>query len=294
MASVESASQRNAVGMRRVLAMGAIGIAVAAAILYIAALVALYTMQRNLLFVRGREEWTTPPIGFSERIVREKDGTRLRIWESQAPQGSKPTIVFFYGNAGTLSDYADIGEALRGDGYGVVLASYRGFSGNPGAPSEAGLFADARAILAALPRDHGPIVLWGQSLGSGVAAQMASEGRGAGLILLSPYTAVVDLAAVRYPLFPVRLLDRDPFDTMALVPKIRMPVLIMHGTDDHTVPFAMGERLASAFGSEAQFVPLLRTGHGVDGLSLVPILRVWLQANAADFARIPPPLAGGG
>jgi fermentation-respiration switch protein FrsA (DUF1100 family) len=77
---------------------------------------------------------------------------------------------------------------------------------------------------------------------------MAAEGRGVGLILLSPYTAIVDIDAAQYPLFPVRLLDRDPFDTMALVPKIRIPVLILHGTDDRTVPFAMGERLAGAFG----------------------------------------------
>ncbi len=274
--------------MRRALAACAIGIAITAVVVYVAALVALYAMQRNLLFVRGREERTSPPAGFSERIVREPDGTRLRVWESGPPQGNNPTIVFFYGNAGTLTDFADIGEVLNGDGYGIVLASYRGFSGNPGAPSEAGLFADARAILASLPRGFRPIVLWGQSLGSGVAARMAAEGRGEGLILLSPYTAIVDIAAAQYPLFPVRLLDRDPFDTLSLAPKIRMPVLIMHGTEDHTIPFAMGEHLARAFGPEAKLVPLPRTGHGVEGASLVPIVRDWLRANAAHVSRSRP------
>ena len=259
------------------------------AVLYLAALAALYHWQRDIIFVRAR--WWhegTMPSGFNERTITEADGTRLRIWESGPPDKGKPTVVFFYGHAGTLSDFAGVGEDLRENGYGVVLGSYRGYSRNPGDPSEAGLFADARAILSALPRGQGPIVVWGQSLGTGVAARMAAEGRASGLILQSPYTSIVDIAAMQYPLFPVRLLDRDPFDTVSLVPKIRMPVLIIHGTDDGTVPFWMGERLTRRFGREATFVPIEHGGHNdLDDDELVPPALQWLKSNA-------PAIRGGG
>ena len=258
-----------------------------AAVLYFAALAALYHWQRDIVFVRAR--WwheNAPPSGFLERAVSEADGTRLRIWESGPPEKGKATIVFFYGNAGTLSDFAGLGEELREEGYGVVLGSYRGYSGNPGNPSEKGHFADARAILGALQADHGPVVVWGQSLGTGVAARMAAEGRASGLILQSPYTSLVDIAAMEYPLFPVRLLDTDPFDTLSLVPKIRMPVLIIHGTDDWTVPFWMGERLEERLGREATLVPITNGGHNnLNEDQLVPPTLQWLKANSKAIAR---------
>jgi pimeloyl-ACP methyl ester carboxylesterase len=260
-----------------------------AALLYLAALTALYHWQRDMVFVRAQwEKDDTPPAGFIERIVRENDGTRLRIWESAPPAKGKATIVFFYGNAGTLSDFAGVGELLQNEGYGVVLASYRGYSGNPGDPSEKGLFADARAILGAVAHGYQPIVVWGQSLGTGVAARMAAEGRASGLILQSPYTSIVDIAAMAYPLFPVRLLDTDPFDTLSLVPNIRMPVLIIHGTDDLTVPFWMGERLKALLGREATLVPIPHGGHNDLGTEdVVPPALQWLRANSRAIVRSP-------
>jgi hypothetical protein len=275
--SAESGKRLHA---RRVIVSVAIGIV----IVYVGALAVLYSMQRELLFVRGGVERIPLPPGFSERVVREQDGTHLRIWQSAPPARGKPTIVFFYGNGGSLSDFAEIGKALHSDGYGVVLGSYRGFSGNPGEPSEEGLFADARSVLGSLPKSYGTIVLCGQSLGSGVAARMAAEHRGTGLVLISPYTAVADIAAARYPFFPVRLLDRDPFDTSALVRLIRLPVLILHGTDDRTVPFAMGERLARAFGNEAQLIALPGLGHGIPSETILPLVRDWLNKQASHLA----------
>jgi uncharacterized protein len=259
----------------------------AAAVLYFASLAALYHWQRDFVFVRAR--WwheDARPSNFAERTIREPDGTRLRIWETGPPDKGKPTVVFFYGNAGTLSDFAGVGEALHEEGYGVVLGSYRGYSRNSGDPSEDGLFADARAILGALRPGHGPVVVWGQSLGTGVAARMAAEGHASGLILQSPYTSIVDIAAMAYPLFPVRLLDTDPFDTLSLVSKIRMPVLIIHGTDDWTVPFWMGERLKGRFGREATLVPIAHGGHNdlSEGQLVPPAVR-WLKVNAKAIGR---------
>jgi hypothetical protein len=256
-------------------------------VLYFAALAALYHWQRDLLFMRvAWWDGGAPPEGYIQRVVQEPDGTHLRIWQSGPPDRGKPTLVFFYGNAGTLWDFAQIGEELHAQGYGVVLGSYRGYSRNPGNPSERGLFADARAILGAVPKDYGPVVVWGQSLGTGVAARMAAEGRVSGLILQSPYTSIVDVAAMEYPIFPVRLLDKDPFDTLALVPKIRMPVLVIHGTDDRTVPFWMGQRVAHGLGREATFVPVEHRGHGdLTEAVLVSIANKWLKAHAGAIAH---------
>jgi len=257
-----------------------------AAFFYLAIVAALYHWQRDFVFVRAR--WwheDARPADFAERTIAEPDGTRLRIWQSGPPTGGKPTVVFFYGNAGTLSDFAPIGEDLHSEGYGVVLGSYRRYSRNPGQPSEAGLFADARAILNALPRGHGPVVVWGQSLGTGVAARMAAEGRASGIILQSPYTSIVDVAAMEYWAVPVRLLDTDPFNTLALVPKIKVPVLIIHGTNDWLVPFWMGVRLKDGLGREATLVPVPHGGHNdLREDELLPPALQWLKANAGAIA----------
>jgi fermentation-respiration switch protein FrsA (DUF1100 family) len=271
-------------GMLRFLRVGAIALAATAIVLYAAALVLLYTGQRDMLFVRGRQARAPDP-QYQVRTLAERDGTRLTVWQAPPARRDAPVIVFFYGNAGTLSDFARIGETFLGQGYGVVLASYRGYSGNSGSPSEAGLMTDARAVLAALATGHGPVILWGQSLGTGVAARMAAEGRGALLILQSPYTSVADVAARRFPVFPVHWLMTDPFDTASLLPKIAVPVLIMSGTVDRTVPFDMGETLAGRFGTRATFVPFAGEGHELSEAGVQAVAAKWLQAHMSVTAR---------
>ncbi|HYM17384.1 MAG TPA: alpha/beta hydrolase, partial [Micropepsaceae bacterium] len=132
---------------------------------------------------------------------------------------------------------------------------------------------------AAIPAG-GPLILWGHSLGSGVAAQMAAEGRGKALVLESPYTSLADLGAELYPIFPVRLLLTDPFDTATLVSDIKVPVLIFHSTDDPVVPYAMGTRLAARFGERARFVSFDRLGHYPHQIDLSSPVADWLEKNA--------------
>jgi uncharacterized protein len=251
------------------------GLAVGLVSLYVVVFVVLFTFQRDFLFIRGRTaEPIEPP--YHARAITERDGTWLTIWEAAPCTKGAPEIVFFYGNGGTLSDFAAIGARLQRDGFGIVLASYRGYDGNRGAPTEAGVMDDARAILSDLPKDHGAVVLWGQSLGSGVAARMASEGRADALILQSPYTAVVDVAARRFWVYPVRLMMRDRFDTMSSAPRIEIPVLIMHGTADETVPFDMGETLSRTF-PHATLVPIPGAGHNLYYEQVLSPAEKWLK-----------------
>jgi hypothetical protein len=210
-------------------------------------------------------------------MIAVPDGGRVLTWSIAAAAG-EPTFVFFTGNGSRIVDFAATGEQFHRRGWGVVLASYRGYSGNSGSPSETGLMQDARAVIAALPR-HGKLILWGHSLGSGVAARMAAEHRCDGLVLESAYTSVADVAAREFPIFPVRWFIRDPFETEALLSQITVPVLMFHGTDDPVVPFDMGRTLAARFGRQATFVPVAGVGHIPHQRDLAPVVAVWLARN---------------
>jgi pimeloyl-ACP methyl ester carboxylesterase len=252
--------------------------------LYVLVFVLLVIFQRDILFI-GNTRLIGPPTAdsiYRARVVSVPDGGTLTIWQATLSRAGAATIVFFYGNASNLTDFAQTGIDLHGAGYGVVLASYRGYSGNPGHPSEEGLMADARAILATIPRHDGPVVVWGHSLGSGVAARMAAEGRADALILESPYTSVANAATRKFPIYPVRWFIEDTFDTLALVPRIKVPVLILHGVKDPVIPFDMGETLAGRFGKQATFVPFPGVGHEPHRANLASIVVPWLLAHASQ------------
>jgi uncharacterized protein len=247
-------------------------------VFYVAVFALLLVYQRQLLFA-GNTKIIAPPSKdsiYRVATVAEDGGVKLTVWKAPPARAGLPTFVIFYGNGSNLTDFAETGEHLHAHGYGVVLAAYRGYSGNPGNPSEDGLMADARAILAGVPK---PVVLWGHSLGSGVAAHMASEARASALILESPYTSIPDVAARRFPIYPVRWFMRDRFDTLSLVPKIRVPVLIIHGTRDWIVPYDMGVTLAKRFGKQALFIPIVGAAHEPHRSDLVPFVVRWLHRN---------------
>jgi len=226
---------------------------------YVASCTFLYFYQRKLLYVPPAEILNAAPAGSIYRTMTvEVPGVgKITNWMVPADAPGLPTVVFFHGNGTDRTDFMQTGERLHRLGWGVVLASYPGYSGNPGRPGEESLMASGRATLSALGHAPGGILVWGHSLGSGVAARMASEGRAQGLILEAPYTAIVDVAAGTFPVFPVRLLMRDRYDTRSLVSAIKVPVLIVHADGDPVIPFAMGRELAERFGEQAEFYPLL-------------------------------------
>jgi pimeloyl-ACP methyl ester carboxylesterase len=201
----------------------------------------------------------------------------IKDWWMPPASRNLPTVIFFHGNAGDRRSFLELGELLHRQGWGSVLASYPGYSGNPGSPSEKTLTAGARATMAAIASQTGPIIVWGHSLGSGVAAQLASEGNAAALVLESPYTSLPDMASRFYPYIPVHWLMLDRFDTRALTEKITVPVLIFHGADDPQIPFAMGRELADAWGSRATLVRLERVGHYPHQIDLSGAVIEWAK-----------------
>lgn len=249
-----------------------------AATLYASAALALYAYQRDLIYQPPNALSGDPPAGSIYRTlaVENPAGGRLIVWTAPATSDDEPTFVFFHGNASHVSDFAEMGEVFHARGWGIVLAAYRGYSGNGGEPSEEGLAGDARAILDAAAI-RGPVILWGHSLGSGVAARLASEARADALVLESPFTSLADVGAMLYPIFPVHWLLTDRFDTASLVPYIEAPVLIFHSRDDPVVPFALGEELAERFGMRAKFIAMNGAGHIPHRTDLSQFVVDWLN-----------------
>ncbi|MBM3547181.1 MAG: alpha/beta hydrolase [Alphaproteobacteria bacterium] len=186
---------------------------------------------------------------FRPLAVRTTDGLGLEAWHRPAQPG-RATLVLFQGNAGNLGDRIHLAMPLALRGYGIVLAPYRGYGGAPGKPTEEGLFRDARATLEALEaigvsRDR--IVLWGESLGGGIATWVATELKPVrALVLQAPFTSVWQRAGEIYPFVPARWLVLDRFDNLSRIAAVGAPLLIIHGEADGVIPASHGRRLLEA------------------------------------------------
>lgn len=216
--------------------------------LYLAALLALVVFQRDLEYFPSRETKTPAEAGFPAAEVlslKTADGETLEAWHVTAQPG-KPTILYFFGNGGRLYFYGKRFQRLTDNGAGLLGVSYRGYGASTGAPTEAGLREDADTAYRYLETQHvnpSSIVLFGDSLGSAVAIGLAAKHRFAGLVLDSPFSSAADVALARYPIFPVKLLMRDPFRSVRLIRQVHAPLLVLHGTADTIVPIRFGRKL---------------------------------------------------
>jgi hypothetical protein len=218
--------------------------------IYLALLVLLFVMQRRLLFVPNTQPPDLAEAGLGPKMrpieIVTVDGLRLLAWY-QPPAGNPGALLLYlHGNAGHIGHRSDRVRPYLEAGFGVLLVEYRGFGGNPGRPSEAGLYSDARAALDFLARQGVAakrIALYGESLGTGVAVQMAIERECAALVLEAPYTSVAAVAQSRYWMFPVRSLVLDRFDSLSKIGRVRCPVFVMHGERDQVIPIRYGREL---------------------------------------------------
>jgi uncharacterized protein len=205
----------------------------------------LYAQQTALEFPADRTAIQLPDGGFAGLqvvSVRTSDGLALHAWY-RAPDPGRPTILFLHGNGGNLNGLHAQISRLAIPGCGLMALEYRGYGGNPGVPSGAGLARDADAAMAFLA-EHGVassrVVVYGHSLGTGVATELAARMKVAALVLDSPFTSIAAVAQKRYWYLPAGLLLRSKFPVRALLPHVEAPVLILQGARDRTVPPAMG------------------------------------------------------
>jgi fermentation-respiration switch protein FrsA (DUF1100 family) len=222
-----------------------------------------------------------------EIALTATDGGHSLVWHV-APGENKPVILYFHGNGGALRYRAARFRKLLADGIGLVALEYRGFGGLPGQPTEAGLIADAQAAYAfAAARYRVPqIVVWGESLGSGVAVALAAEKPVGRLILEAPFTSTAAIAAIRYWYMPVRLLMKDQYRSDERIAKITAPVLILHGTRDRVVPYAMGEQLFDLTRAPKHIVRFLDGSH--EDLDQYGALHAVGRFLAGDLDQPPP------
>lgn len=192
------------------------------------------------------------------------DGLKLLAWWARPKSPDNPVIVFFHGNAGHIGNRASKVRNYLTQGWGVLLVAWRGYSGNPGSPTEAGLYEDGRAALRFLEQQKvgGRItVLYGESLGTGVAVQLATETDVRAVVLEAPYSSIVDAGRLQFPFLPVDWLLEDRFDSRSKINRINAPVLIIHGSEDRVIPIELGKRLFSAAVDPKKFHVIEGGGH---------------------------------
>lgn len=228
------------------------GYAIGVGSAYLLILLAMFLFQRQLLYVPPKDR---PQIaayagyGLTERQIATNDGLTLTHWYRPALDDQHPIIVVFHGNAGHIGDRVGKYSLFFPDGYGVFFVEFRGYGGNPGSPNEPAMTADARGVIEALLAegvDPHRLVLYGESLGTGLAVKMASEFPVAGVILEAPPGSIADVAQHHYWWLPAKWLVRDRWDVMPLIAGIDAPLLVIHGDRDPTVPQKFGRRLFDA------------------------------------------------
>jgi fermentation-respiration switch protein FrsA (DUF1100 family) len=245
-------------GLRRALMF----VVILAIVAYGGAIVWLVTQETRLVFDPKPLGDLRPAAPFEDVSFDRAPDPRERLWIMRATvdSASRPWVLYLHGNASTVAGRLNIlhCERLRELGLNVIAAEYRGFGGMDGAPTEAGVDRDARSAYDYLRRelhaDPRRIIIYGWSLGSAVAVDLASHVDEAALILEGAPASVVAIGAERYPYFPIRFLARDPFESIKKIDKVGSPVLFLHSREDAIIPFEEGRRLFEATPFPKQFV----------------------------------------
>jgi len=253
---------------------------------YLGGVVAMFLMQRSFLFPIPQTVRTAPDAaGFpeaEEHILTAADGERVIVWHVPAKPGHQ-VVIYFPGNGDFLAGLVSRFRAITSDGTGLVALSYRGYAGSGGRPSEQGLLRDAAAAYAFASARYGAdrIVVWGFSLGSGVAVALAAEQPVGKVILEAPYTSIADVAGLVLRIVPVRWLIRDQFRSDERIARITAPLLIMHGERDLTIPVGLGERLFALAHEPKQFLRFPDGGHdNLDDYGAIETARHFIGASS--------------
>ena len=225
----------------------------------------LYAAQRSMLYHPTTTRITPADGGLpqaQEVVLDTSDGEMLIAWHVP-PRDGKPVVIYFHGNGEIVPWRVERHRATVADGIGLIAVNFRGYGGSTGSPTEAGLHRDAAAAYAFAAARYPPerIVLWGHSLGTGVAVRLASEKPVAKLILEAPYTSTADVAAGLFPFVPVRWLMKDQLHSDRWIRTVHVPLLIMHGARDDAIDIRFGERLFALANEPKRFIRYDTGGH---------------------------------
>jgi uncharacterized protein len=221
----------------------------------------MYFAQDSLIFfpqpqAEARRAQIAAQRSVQSLFIDAADGTRLHAWHVKG----EPLVMYFGGNAEEVSWMLD-DAARRAPGTGWLLVDYRGYGSSGGSPSENALVADALRWYDQMAAEHRKIYLFGRSLGSGVAVQLAAHRPVAGLILVAPFDSLVEVGKRHYPFLPVDWMLKHRFDSIALAPQLKAPLLCIVATADEIIPAEHAKRLYDAWGGEKRWVALEGAGH---------------------------------
>ena len=266
------------------------------------ALVAIYILfalllrwrEPHMIYYPTREIEQTPDrLGwkYEDVLLTASDGVRINGWFVPAGREAKLTILFFHGNAGNMSHRFEKLATLRELGADVFMIDYRGYGRSEGTPNEQGTYRDAQAAYEYLTKqrniDPRRIVVYGESLGSAIAVDLAAKQPVGGVITEEAFTSVGDVGQRMFPFMPVRLLVRNKYDTLSKIGRINAPLLIFHSRDDELFSMRHAERLLAAAKEPKQLIEL-RGGHNDAFLTSADTYKKGLK----DFLnRFPPPQA---
>jgi uncharacterized protein len=234
--------------------------------LYVGLTALLYFTQRDYLYFpdERRPTVSTAAIAFLTEVeLVTSDGLRLLAWYIPPPQG-RPVVLYFHGNGGNIAYRAPRLLQFARAGLGVLIPEYRGYGGNAGEPTETGLYLDAVTAMDFL--DMGGIssdrtIVYGESLGTGIATRVASQHNVAALVLEAPYTSITAMAAQHFSFLPVSLMLKDRFDSLSCIAQVHAPVLVIQGERDQVVPPALGRELFAAAPEPKEFWSAPEGGH---------------------------------
>lgn len=253
--------------------------------LYVAVVLAVYVFQRKLQYFPSPERISPVQAGLTnvqELELVTPDGEKLIAWYAPAA-ANQTTILYFHGNGAGLIDRAERMGKYQALGIGFFIAAYRSYAGSSGSPSEAALIADSRLAydhLLKLGIDPANIVAFGESLGTAVAIQLATNVKVAALILESPFTSAVNVGALRYPFLPVSYLMKDQYLSEQYIGKVAAPVLVVHGGRDQIVPLNMGRKMFELANEPKEFVLLSEAGHNNhDQFGLISQVRAFISKH---------------
>lgn len=233
---------------------------------YLLIVLTAYIFQRSFIYFPNQSSpvfsnWKITDM--QEVQVKTIDGLQLLSWYKPAKAG-RPTIIYFQGNAGHIGNRSQLVRPYLNQGYGVLLAGYRGYGGNKGTSNEQGLYDDATAAFNFLQKAHVPtrcMVLFGESLGSALVVQLAKEHSVGAIVLLTPFTSMTDLGKYHYPLLPIKFLLKDQFNSLAKISSVKAPLLVILAEKDNIVPMQFGKRLFEAANNPKELLIYPNKGH---------------------------------
>lgn len=255
-------------------------------IFYISICLIIFIFQRKLQYLPSGELHDISNYevtDFTAEKLTTKDGVEIISW-FKAPKNNSKILIYFHGNGGNLG-----GRSMKfkifteNSDYGILAISYRGYPGSAGKPTEKGILLDAEAatdFLISKGYSNKDFILYGESLGSGVALQHALKIDPAGIVLEAPYYSIANIAKLTYWYLPVDLLLKDKYESYKYAKQLTIPVLIFHGTEDTIVPYEEGKALYNEFQGIKTFMTMSKADHlEFDELYLITAIKEFFYQN---------------